>query len=249
MDKTVGEVSRATGLTVRTLHHYDEIDLVVPSGRTSAGYRLYSDDDVQRLHQVLTYRELGFSLDQVALLLSDETPDAVLHLLRQHEAVVEQIAHLQRVQAMIETMIEATMVDVKLTPEETFEVFGGSDPNEHQVEARERWGESDEFAESSRRTSRYNKQDWVQIRSESDTIEAAWTALLRSGVPSDEPKSVALAERHRRHIDQWFYPCSPDIHRSLADMYVSDARFAAYYDSREPGLAKYVHDAIWANGA
>jgi len=246
-ERTVGEVARETGLSVRSLHHYDQIGLVVPTARSASGYRLYSDDDVQHLHQVCTYRALGFSLDEIAELLNDPQQDAIAHLRHQHQLLGERIRQLVTVQATIETMIEASTMDLNLTTEEIFEIFGGDDPRQYQAESRERWGETDAFGDSSRRTRRYTASDWTEIKSEAERIERDFAELLTGGTPADSLAACAVADRHRQHITQWFYPCTYEMHRSLADLYVQDARFTEHYESRKAGLAAFVRDAIWAN--
>lgn len=244
-DRTVGQVAKATGLTVRTLHHYDDIGLVTPSGRSASGYRLYSDADVERLHTVCTYRELGLSLESIGELLADG--DVGDHLRRQHRLVTEQIARLREVQLLIDTMLEARVMDVNLTDEEIFEIFGEHDPGEHRHEAERRWGQTEAFTESSRRVQRYGAAEWRQIKAEAEQIEESFAELLRHGAGAEAPECRAVAEQHREHIDRWFYPCSPLMHRGLADLYESDARFAEHYDSRESGLAHFVSAAIRSN--
>ena len=114
-------------------------------------------------------------------------------------------------------------------------------------EVEERWGDTDAYRESRRRTSSYSTQDWQRLGAESEEIEAELAACLRSGEPSDGTRAKTAAERHREHIDRWFYPCSHEMQVGLSEMYVADPRFTAHYDDREPGLAAYVRDAICAN--
>src|SRR4051794_39241291 len=127
---TVGAVARLAGVTVRTLHHYDGIGLVSPSGRSAAGYRLYDEPDLDRLHAVLAYRELGFGLEEIATLLDGDV-DPLAHLRRQHELVRTRIDHLTRLLGALEKTMEARMSGLRLTPEERFEVFGDHDPDQY----------------------------------------------------------------------------------------------------------------------
>ena len=113
-------------------------------------------------------------------------------------------------------------------------------------EARERWGETDAYRESGRRVAGYSGADWERIHAEAESIEAGFADALGSGLPADGPEGMALARRHRAHIDRWYYPCSLAMHAMLAQMYVADPRFTSHYDDRVPGLAQYVHDAIAA---
>ena len=243
---TVGDVAKATGLTVRTLRHYDEVGLLVPT-RSAAGYRVYTDEDVEKLHRICTYRELGFSLDDIGELLSDPDVDLSDHLRRQHEELVRRIAHLEDVKATIETLIEAEAMNISLTPEEKFEVFGDQYAGEYDSEAERRWGESDAYKESNRRTRSYKKSDWLLIQQEANAIEEQLATQLRAGVSPQSRDAAAGAEAHRLHIDRWFYPCSREMHRRLAAMYTEEARFSEHYERREPGLAAYIRAAIDAN--
>lgn len=116
-----------------------------------------------------------------------------------------------------------------------------------QAEAAERWGSTDEFRESSRRTASYSDEQWKQIRREIDDIEADFADAMKTGVAAESDEAVALAERARKHIDRWYYGCSPTMHAKVAEMYTADPRFRAHYDDRSEGLAEYVAAAIRAN--
>lgn len=111
MERSVGEVAADAGVTVRMLHHYDEIGLVRPRGRSSSGHRRYGDADVERLHRVLTYRALGFSLAEVAAVLDDPKADVGTHLRRQHHLVAGRIERLQRMLVAVEHALEETVTE------------------------------------------------------------------------------------------------------------------------------------------
>ncbi len=237
------------GVTVRTLHHYDEVGLVRPVGRSAAGYRLYAEADLTRLQTVLAYRELGFGLDEIKELLDgDLSPaDELEHLRRQHAMLTERIARLQRVLASLDTTMEAHTMGIRLTPQERLEVFGDHDPAEYADEVHERWGETDSYRQSQQRVAGYGKQDWMQLRAETEEIEGRLARLLAEGVPAEDVRAMDAAEANRLQIDRWFYTCTPEMHTGLADMYVADPRFTKHYEDVAPGLARYVHDAIHAN--
>lgn len=247
-DLTVGRLARLAGITVRTLHHYDEIGLVTPSERTAAGYRVYGPADVDRLRQVLTYRRLGFGLREIAELTGDPAADAVAHLRRQRQLLLTQRDQADAMVAAIDKELEARTMGLQLTPEEQLEVFGTDKAGgEWADEARERWGHTDEWQQSQRRTAAYTKEDWTRIKAEGDAGTEAFASALRSGTPPDGTAAMDAAERHRQHIIRNFYDCGYEMHRCLARTYVTDARFTETYDEIEPGLARYVHDAIMAN--
>ncbi len=245
----VGEVAALTGVTVRTLHHYDRIGLLTPSGRTAAGYRQYGEGDLDRLHRVLLYRELGFPLEEVAALLDDPDADPEEHLRRQHRLLLERLARTQAMVAAVEKEMEARTMGISLTPEERFEVFGEHDPEQYEAEVRERWGETDAYAQSSRRTASYTKEDWLRVKTEGEDVERRFAEALRDGVPADSPRAMDLAEEHRQQISRNFYDCPPGMHAGLGRMYVEDERFAAHYERVAPGLAQYVSTAVQANAA
>ena len=246
---TVGTVARLAGVTVRTLHHYDEIGLLTPGGRSDAGYRRYDEADLERLQRILFYRELGFGLDDIRTVMTDGGADASAHLRRQHAMLRDRIRKLEEMAAAIEFAMEAQKVGIQLTPEERFEVFGDFDPDEHAAEVEERWGDTDAYRESQRRVSRYTKADWDRLKADAAAATNAMVNAMQAGKPADSVEAMDGAEAHRRHISDWFYDCTYEIHLGLAEMYLADPRFTATYDNIAPGLAQYVHDAISANAA
>ena len=245
----VGEVAALAGVTVRTLHHYDRIGLLSPSGRSAAGYRQYAPADLDRLHAVLLYRELGFPLEEVATLLDDPSADPAAHLRRQHALLRNRVERTSAMVAAVEKEMEARAMGISLTPEERFEVFGEHDPAQYEAEVSERWGETEAYAQSERRTAAYTKEDWLRIKAEGEDVEVRFAEALRSGVPADSSSAMDLAEAHRQQIIRNFYDCPPKMHADLGRMYVEDERFTAHYDRRAPGLARYVSDAVQANAA
>ncbi len=243
---TVGQVATQLDVTVRTLHHYDEIGLVTPSDRSRAGYRLYTDDDLTRLQHVVVYRRLGFALEEVALLL--EQPESVeQHLRRQRAAVTQRLDELRDLVTAIDHALEKEGSGMRLTREEQKELFGDGYSDEYAAEAEQRWGDSDAWKQSRQRTSRYSKEDWLEVRTEMEAVGSAFVEAKRAGLPADSAEAMDAAEAHRRHIEGRFYDLDHAFHRSLADGYVSDPRFTKTYDDQEPGLAQYVRDAIHAN--
>jgi hypothetical protein len=128
-----------------------------------------------------------------------------------------------------------------------FRVVRRHESAEQQEEAEAKWGKSERFRDAKRRTSRYTPADWAMIRVEAAAIVEALAAAFREGVPADDPRAIALAERHRRHIDRWYYPCDRQVHQALSGLYTSDPRFAATFENQAPGLAEYLAAAIAAN--
>lgn len=249
MSYTVGEVAKLAHVSVRTLHHYDEIGLLSPSERSDAGYRLYTLVDLERLQQVLFYKELGFALDEIREVMDDPAFDRREALMTQRELVAQQAQRLEALLGLIDTTLISLEGGIRMTKEEMFEVFGDFDPTEYEDEVRERWGETDAYKESARRTARYTKDDWARFKAESDEINSAIIALMDEGVPADDPRAMDAVDRHRKQIDEWFYPCSLEMHAALGEMYIADPRFTATYEKMHVGMARYVRDAIVANHA
>ncbi|MGL5866267.1 MAG: MerR family transcriptional regulator [Dermatophilaceae bacterium] len=243
---TVGQVAETYGVTVRTLHHYDAVGLVVPSARTHAGYRLYTEADLARLASVVTYRRLGLPLPEVrALLGGDGTPEE--HLRRQRATVVSRLGELTELVAAIDHALEAVMEQRPATTTELKKLFGDGFGEEYAADAEQRWGDTDAWRQSTARTKGYTTADWATIRAEADNVNAALVAALVAGEPATSERAMDAAEAHRAHIGRWFYDLDHAFHRTLADMYVSDPRFEKTYEDLAPGLAQYVHDAVHAN--
>ena len=247
MSYSVGQVAGLAGVTIRTLHHYDKIGLLSPSGRSAAGYRIYEEADLERLQQILFYRELEFALEEIATIVDDQHTDAVGHLRRQRGLLTERIERLRAMVAAIDHEMEAKTMGIQLTPEERLEVFGGFNPEDYAEEAEQHWGGTEAYRQSQRRVATYTKEDWLRIKAEEEEVRANLAAAFAAGSGPDSDEALAAAEAHRRHISKWFYDCSHETHRGLGEMYVTDERFRAHYDALAPGLAQFIRDATHAN--
>jgi DNA-binding transcriptional MerR regulator len=243
----VGRVAALSGVTIRTLHHYDEVGLLSPGGRSEAGYRFYDEADIERLQRILYYKELGFTLKGIKAIVDDPATDAMGHLRHQRGLLAERIERLSAMVEAIDYEMEARTMNINLTPEERLEVFGDFRPEDHAEEAEGRWGETEAYKESNRRVSRYTKEDWKRLKAEGEEIEARLAAAFETGLAPDSEEAMAGAEAHRQHISRWFYECTYEIHRGLAEMYAGDERFRSHYEKRVPGLADFVRDAVLAN--
>jgi len=247
---TVGELSRLTGVTVRALRHYDEIGLVSPSARTPAGYRLYDDANVLRLQQALMLRELGVPLDEIGAALDAAAGDRAA-LLRQHRgALADKRTRIDAMLAAVDRAIadlEGPTQGDRMREQQIKEMFDGFDPETYEDEAREKWGHTDAWKESERRTKGYGDAEWDEIRREVAEIYARLAGYLERGAAVTAPEVQAAVEDHRRHLDRWFYPCSKQMHRGIAEMYVSDPRFTANLDKVTAGFAQFLRDAIAAS--
>ena len=242
----MGAVAALVGVSVRTLHHWDRIGLVPPSGRTWSDHRVYDDDDIARIHRVLVYRELGFTLAQIGDLLDDPDVDEHAHLARQRGLLLDRIAHLQEMVSAVDRLKEANTVNAPLTPEDRAEIFGTDWNEEWQTEAEQQWGETPQWEQSQQRTGAMSKEDWRRVKADTDALNADLAAAKRAGVEPSSPEAAELVERHRASIST-FYDCTRSMQVLLARMYVQDPRFSETYDSLEPGLTGWLVAAVEAD--
>ena len=240
---TVGDISDLVGVSVRTLHHYDALGLVKPRARTASGYRVYGRSELERLQEVLFFKELGVPLDDILRLIESDGYDRVQTLRSQKDRLHEARTRIDRLIGAVEAAIVAERKGLKLSAEELLDVFGDFDPSEHTEEVEMRWGATEQFAESQRRTSRYSADDWRAIQSEAAEINQAIAAAIDAGHQPQSEVGRELASRHREHISKWFYDCSPEMHASLGEMYVSDPRFRASLDATREGVAEFLAGA------
>lgn len=252
----VAEVAAIAGVTVRTLHHYDAIDLLVPSARSRAGYRLYTKQDLLRLQQILIQRELGLPLEQIRRVLDDPAFDLRSALIAQRSALEARAAQTQTMLNAIGAALETLAApDYHLEEGRTTmqDLFNGFNPEQYQDEARERWGHTDAYGESARRTKQYKPEDWKQFQSEQNQVYQDLARLMQSGAAPTAAEAGELVERHRLLIDRWFYPCDLEMQNNLASLYEADARFAANINKFGAGLTAFLVAAIRArsphNGA
>ncbi|HWG30937.1 MAG TPA: MerR family transcriptional regulator [Steroidobacteraceae bacterium] len=244
----ITEAARLAGVSVRTLHHYDEIGLLVPKRRSAAGYRLYDREDLLRLQQILIGRELGLSLQEIGRSLDEPGFDLAQALRSQRQQLQ---GRAERTAAMLRSVDAAlAILDAERGGSvDTKALFDGFDPSRYEEEVRQRWGDTDACKESAHRTSRYTEEDWKRLESEQERIYNDAATAMNAGTPPEDPAAMSVAERHRLLLDRWFYPCSKAMHRGLADMYEADARFAHNIDRHGKGLTPFLVAAIRANAA
>ena len=237
----INEAARFAGVSERTLRYYDRIGLLRPSSMTESGYRLYDDDALRRLQQILFFRELGFPLAQIGEIMDSPGYDRN-DALRRHRALL--IAERDRLNGLIE-LAERTL---KGESDMSFDAFDRSEIDRQRdayaEEARERWGGTDAYAESAKKTAGYGKEQWAAIQQEADAIFAAFAALR--GRTPDDPDVQALVARWQAHITAHYYACTKEILAGLGQMYVADERFTQNIDRAGAGTARLMSDAIAA---
>jgi DNA-binding transcriptional MerR regulator len=240
MNLTVKQVAKLTGITVRTLHYYDEISLLTPSTITEAGYRLYDDENLERLQQILFFREIDFELKDIKAILDNPDFDKV-KALEKHKKLLE--LKRNRMEKLI-TLVDKTLKGEK---EMSFKEFDMSEikkvQEEYKEEAKERWGDTDAYKESNRKTSKYGKEDWAEISKDSARIYKGFSDNMDKEVSSPEVQN--FVQEWQKHITKYFYNCTKEILAGLGEMYVADERFTKNIDKYGEGLAEFMSKAIY----
>jgi DNA-binding transcriptional MerR regulator len=244
----VADVARLAGVSIRALHHYDAIGLLVPTGRTDAGYRLYTDADILRLQQILIGRELGFSLEEVRRSLDDPRFDQRQALLEQRKRLSDKANSIEQMLRSIDAALAVVAPDPQGGHMDMKELFNGFDPSVHEAEVEARWS-GPALEESKRRVKGYSADDWKRWQTENAAVYRDAVAAMRRGVAPASAEAMAIAERHRLSIDTWFYPCGHATHAGLADLYEADERFRTTIDASGEGLTTFLAAAIRANAA
>lgn len=239
MELKIKEVAKLTGVTVRTLHYYDEIGLLHPSHITDVGYRLYDDEALARLQQILFFKELEFPLSQIKEIMANphfDTTDALLH----HKAL------LIKKRDRLSNLIDLVNTTLEGEHEMNFDAFDMTEiekcKEQYAEEAAKRWGDSDAYKESVAKTASYGKKEWNQVNELANEIMKAFADNMDKE-PSD-PVVQSLVKQWQNHITKNFYRCTNEILAGLGLMYVGDERFTKNIDTHKEGLAQFISDAI-----
>jgi len=241
---TVKDVARMASVSVRTLHYYHEIGLLVPADRSRAGYRLYDEASLFRLQQIKIGQALGLSLEEIRQNLDDPEFDQVRALKDQREKLEAQAQTTARMIAAIDAALERLGSERRGNAMTLKDIFDGFDPDDYATEAESHWGNSTEYKISMHRTRSYKDDEWQQIKAEQDLIYGDVAAAMAADKPVDHAEVRDLVMRHRQSIDRWFYPCDIHMQLNLAALYESDDRFAANIDKHGEGLTAYLVKAI-----
>lgn len=243
---TVGAAAAAVGVTVRSLHHWEQRGLVQPSMRTAAGYRVYGAADIARIQRICLYRELGIPLDEIARLLDDPATAPAESLQRQREQLAEQLERLQTMLTGVDRMLLAHRSGILLTAQQQVAVFGPQWQPEWIDGARERWGDTTQWAEYAERSAGRSASQWQEVADRAAALEADLVTALQTGVAAGSPEADALAERHRAGLDEYF-SCTREMQVCLARGYQEDPGFTEHYEGLAPGLTVWLRSVVDAN--
>ena len=238
---TVGEAAAMAGVSVRTLHHYDEIGLLTPADVSEAGYRLYGEKEMRRLSRILFFRELEFSLGEIRAIMAHPGFD-------EREAMKRQLSLMKKKRERLDRLIDRLEQEARAGEKPDFAAFDERElirmKNEYAEEVRARWGDTKAYAQSEKKHAAYGKADFDGMQAEMDALMAGFAALRGSDPAGEEAQAQVRAWRDC--ITKWHYDCTDEILDGLGKMYVCDERFMKNIDRHGEGTAKMMSDAIAA---
>lgn len=237
----ISRVAKLTGVTVRTLHYYDEIGLLKPSQVTEAGYRVYDDADLEVLQQILFFRELDFSLEDIRKIMQNPAYEKESALRKQRELLEQKRSRLDSLISLVDKTLKGER-DMSFRQFDTTEIEATK--KKYAEEARRRWGGTAAYAEYEKRTSRAGDAQQKMLDDEG-------TMLLREfgrnrSLAPDSPEAQALVKKWQDYITAHFYTCTKEILSCLGQMYVGDERFTQHIDGYGAGTAAFMSAAIEA---
>lgn len=237
----INEVSKLTGVTVRTLQYYDKIGLLAPSEVTDAGYRLYDENALFKLAQIMFFKELDFSLSEIKRIITSPDFDTRKALLNQKELLIKK---RDRLNGLIE-LVDRTLEGGKVM---SFKEFDSSEiekaKEKYAKETKEKYGDTPEYAEFWEKTTKYTKQDWDEVNGKMLDIFKKFADNMDKAPES--PEAQALVKEWQYYISENFYTCPDEVLQGLGLMYVNDVRFKNNIDKTKEGLAEYISKAISA---
>lgn len=246
MEYTVQGLAKLAGVSTRTLRYYDEVGILKPARINSSGYRIYGRDEVDRLQQILFFRELGVGLDDIKAIITTPSFDGVSALKEHHKRLLEKRKQLDLLIENVEKTIAAREGRIIMTDKEKFEGFMKKlvDENEQKYgeEIREKYGNEavDKFNSRFGNMSRENYHAMTELE---EKVKESLAEAIKTGDPAS---SIAqkTADLHRQWLTYYWGEYNKEAHANLAQMYVCDERFKAYYDKIQPGAAEFLRDAI-----
>ena len=237
---SIQQLAKMAGITRRTLHYYDEIDLLKPSRVGENGYRYYGEDAVLRLQQILFYRELELPLQQIRLILADPNFDPQ-QALKGHKAEIQKRIHrLERLIQTVDHTINHLRGEQNMDDQQLFDVFNEEQQAEYQKEAEQLYDPAIVRA-SNQRWNRYTKEEKQRIGEEGNAVYREFVQAMPKGPDSTEAQACVAA--WRKHMDYFWRPNEEQL-LGIAGGYVNDPRFRANFDKIHPQLAKFVYDAV-----
>jgi DNA-binding transcriptional MerR regulator len=247
MEYTVQKLASLAGISTRAIRYYDEIGILKPARVNSSGYRIYGQREVDLLQQILFYRELGISLDSIKEIVTAPAFDGAKALREHREKLLEKRAQLDLLIQNVDKTIAVTEGRIKMSNKEKFEGFKKKmvEENEQKYgkEIREKYG-NDKVDASNAKVMNMTEEEHAEVTNLAEKVQETLGLAFATGDPAGELAQKAV-ELHKQWLCFYWKEYSKEAHAGLAQMYVDDERFTAYYDNEQPGTAKFLRDAIW----
>lgn len=243
MAYSIAHVARMSGITSRTLRHYDEVGLLSPAFTGAGGYRYYEPDQLLRLQEILVLRELGLGLEQIREVL-DRGTDRVSALREHHERLVAERDRFDRLARTVQQTIDTLEEGGEMNAQDLFTGIPRDSEKAHELaeEAEQRWpGASDSHS----KVKGWSDEKWQAVQREGGEASERLAQLLREGVAADDPRTIDAVDAHYRWILHFWTP-NRESYTGLGRLYADDERFSANFERIEPGLAAYLADALAA---
>ncbi|MCM3669041.1 MerR family transcriptional regulator [Mesobacillus maritimus] len=246
MEYTVQKLASLAGVSARTLRYYDEIGILKPARINSSGYRIYGQKEVDILQQILFYRELGVELENIKKIITSPNFDETQALKEHREKLVEKRKQLDLLIANVEKTIASTEGSIKMSNKEKFNGFKkqmvAENEKKYGKEIRNKYGE-ETVNQSNAKLLKMREEDFEAVtKLEREIIETLAEAMNTGDPASDLAQKVA--DLHRQWISYYWPTYTKEAHAGVAQMYVDDERFKAYYDNIQPGAAEFLRDTI-----
>lgn len=242
----VKEIAKIAGVSVRTLHHYDQKALLKPDKIDPNGYRKYSDESLSRLQHILFLKELDFSLVEIGKILQAPDFNRTEALLKQKELLKHKRDRLNNIIDTLDKTITSLKDGTTMNKKKMFNSFNMDEikkaENRYMEEVKQKYGSSDSYKESVKRTSGYGEKDWKLIKRESDEIMNTLVSLMDKEI-SDKTVQISI-KNWQDHITKYYYECSKKILLGLGEAYVDDIRFTKNIDKHGQGFSIFFRDAI-----
>lgn len=236
MKMQVKEFSGLTGVSIRTLHYYDEIGLLAPSSVDDRnGYRYYDNDSLLRMQEILFYRELDFSLSSIKKILSSPDYDKKSALKEQKRLLIIKKERIERIIFAIEGAEKG---------ENIMSAFDNSELKKQKDEVKEKWGKTEAYREYSEKTKNYSAEKWSSVSDGLNFVFSEFADCMKSGESEDSSKAQDLVKKLQNFINENYYNCTEEILFGLGQMYVLDERFRNNIDKNGSGTAEFVSNAI-----
>ena len=241
----INEISKLTNISIRTLQHYDNIELLKATKKGDSNYRYYTDEDIEKLYQIMLLKELDFSLREIKSIMNYKNYDKIKALNMQKKLILKKRNRLDNIIKSIE-MILSNEKGNTIMSKDNFKVFSYEEvenyKKNYEEEVKDKYKNTDSYKQSNKRTSSYSKEDWENITNEANQIYISLAEHLDKN-PGDM-KVQEIVQKWRDHITNNYYDCTVEIFRGLALMYISDERFTKNIDKFGSGLAQFLSDAM-----